>query len=332
MAIELDPKPPNRIVDLRRWRPQHFFRARDEVEKVAKRLGEGLSIYAAEIDKEGLRPWLDISGDDALSIQSCAKLYLLYALAKDATSGERTWDDTIELLDRDRSLFSGIMHHWPAGTRLSLRATATLMIAESDNTATDMVLHRIGRERAESTVRECGHARPELNVPFLSTFETWTLKHHRGGALGRAYATRNIQERRVMLDRDVAILTPASLRMPETVWPTLLDKVGWFASARDLAEVLRRLWLLSTESGDDTPLAILGVKSEQAFASGAFDYVGAMRGWEVGGRSLAYLVSLGGKWHAIVCVVNNSRTDVSDDAMSALSWGLVGWVGRGDPE
>ena len=47
------------------------------------------------------------------------------------------------------SLPSGILQDWPVGTPLTLQTLASLMISESDNTATDALLATVGREAVE---------------------------------------------------------------------------------------------------------------------------------------------------------------------------------------
>jgi beta-lactamase class A len=65
------------------------------------------------------------------------------------------------------SLPSGMLQAWPVGSPVTLHTLASLMISVSDNTATDTLLHLLGREKVEAVL---GIA------PVLSTRELFTLK------------------------------------------------------------------------------------------------------------------------------------------------------------
>ena len=75
-----------------------------------------------------------------------------------------------------RSLPSGVLQSWPAGTPMTVESLAILMISQSDNTAADRLLHLLGRERVESRTRVAGNTHVARNTPFLTTREMFALK------------------------------------------------------------------------------------------------------------------------------------------------------------
>jgi beta-lactamase class A len=79
-----------------------------------------------------------------MAVGSAFKLFILAELDRSIRAGERKWSDVAPLTHR--SLPSGFLQDWPAGSQLTLQTLAALMISQSDNTATDTLLHLLGRE------------------------------------------------------------------------------------------------------------------------------------------------------------------------------------------
>lgn len=108
--------------------------------------------------------------DKALGIGSAFKLGVLKALRDDVDAGARKWSDVVELGAGDISLPSGMLQNWPVGAPVTLDTAASLMISISDNTATDLLLHAVGRDKVEAAL---GIA------PVLTTRELFVLKANR---------------------------------------------------------------------------------------------------------------------------------------------------------
>jgi beta-lactamase class A len=60
------------------------------------------------------------------------------------------------LHDEDRVLGSGVLAHLQAGLDLTLADLLTLMIAVSDNTATNLVINRVGLDAVNATMHALG--------------------------------------------------------------------------------------------------------------------------------------------------------------------------------
>src|SRR5262249_19332130 len=58
--------------------------------------------------------------------------------------GEISLDEKLAIRDEDKGEGSGNLQYFPTGTRLSLKRTAELMVRRSDNTATNMIVARLG--------------------------------------------------------------------------------------------------------------------------------------------------------------------------------------------
>lgn len=110
----------------------------------------------------------------ALAVGSAFKLFILAELSRQVQAGQRRWSDVVSL-DR-RSGPSGTLHAWPQGAPVTLHTLAALMISISDNTATDVLLHLLGRENVEQMMGRIGVEAAARNRPLLATAEMAMIK------------------------------------------------------------------------------------------------------------------------------------------------------------
>ncbi|WP_017318253.1 serine hydrolase [Mastigocladopsis repens] len=90
--------------------------------------------------------YLDFNGEKVFSAASTIKFPILVALFQEVDAGRVKLNETL-VLRRDlkaEAEGSGVLQYKPVGTRLSVLATATKMITISDNTATNMIIDRLG--------------------------------------------------------------------------------------------------------------------------------------------------------------------------------------------
>jgi hypothetical protein len=177
---------------------------------------------------------------ERLAIGSSFKLYVLGALAELVAEGAADWDDQLAIEDRLKSLPSGTMQNEPAGTTHSLAQFANAMISISDNTATDHLIHRVGRDRIETYLR-AHQEEPERSIPFLSTREMFVIKIGTDKTLPDRYLAATIDERRAMLDGPVA--EGAIDYFAVSIWstPRHIDDIEWFATTPELCAVMADL-------------------------------------------------------------------------------------------
>src|SRR5690606_38464575 len=127
------------------------------------------------------------------------------------------------------SLPTGILQDWPAGTPVTLSTLANLMISLSDNTATDAMIHLVGREAVKRITPE--------NTPFLTTRELFTLKAGENARLYEKWAGGDAAERAEMLPSLENAPLPAVGDL--SAQPTL--KAEWYFSARELCQLMEEL-------------------------------------------------------------------------------------------
>lgn len=195
----------------------------------------------------------ELNADQPLAVGSAFKLAVLEALRQEIASGDRTWQDVVELQLSWKSLPSGILQTWPDGSSLTLQTLATLMISLSDNTATDALIRILGRETIERL--------SDRNRPFLTTRELFVLKNPQNQALLQRYQQGDTQKKRqVLQEAQLAPLPPVELFNGN---PIATD-VEWFFSSRELCRLI--------ESVADLPLMSVnpGVANSSDWKSVAF--------------------------------------------------------------
>lgn len=166
------------------------------------------------------------NADVPLAIGSAAKLAILNTAMEAVTEGRLKWEQTIELDEAWRSLPTGILQDWPAATPVTLATIANLMISMSDNTATDAMIHLVGRDAIEQITPE--------NAPFLTTRELFTLKAEENTELYEKWANGDAAERVDLLASLESVPLPSVAKLVSH--PTL--KAEWYFTARQLCQLM----------------------------------------------------------------------------------------------
>jgi beta-lactamase class A len=255
-----------------------------------------------------------VAPDRALAIGSAFKLWILAELSRQVRAGERRWSDVVPL-DR-RSFAGGTLHAWPRGAPVTLHTLASLMISISDNSATDVLLHLLGRENVERMVARIGVEAAARNRPMLSTLELAAIKTGPTTALNLWLQADEAGRRRILAN-DYASLDGAGIDTSRFAGaPLHIDSVEWFASAADLARTMD--WLRA--NGDETAHAILAINSGLApHMRGDLAYLGYKGGSEPGVINLTWLVrNRAGAWFAVTGSWNNPAAPVDEGRFAGL--------------
>ena len=235
-------------------------------------------------------PLAALEADRPLAIGSTFKLVILAELVRAIDAGQRKWDDGIVLDGTE--LPAGGFNQLPKGITVPLRKLAEEMIRISDNSATDVLIRTLGREKIEAMQGKVGIKAPAANVPFLTTMELFKLKGVEQGALGRRYLALDLKAKRKLLAGEVAD-TPGSAvgALFADGKPVLIDKLEWFASPADLARTMQWLDAHRTTVGGKEAMRILAINP--GIAAGLakkFAYLGYKGGSEPGVISMTVLV------------------------------------------
>lgn len=125
-----------------------------------------------------------IHGRERFPMQSVFKFPISVALLDCVSKGEFSLNDTVHMVKADLSpdLWSPIRERWPNGVRLPLLDVLTYMVAHSDNSATDFLIHKIGGvERIQLIINRLGankinirNTEKEIQSTWSIQFDNWT--------------------------------------------------------------------------------------------------------------------------------------------------------------
>lgn len=253
--------------------------------------------------------------DAELAVGSAFKLYVLGALVRAGVP----WDKVYKLREEDKSLPTGRLRGWPDGSPLTAHTLAAMMISESDNTASDVLIGALGRRRIEQALPALGHSAPSLMEPFLKTSEMFKLKSGTGAAL--KYLNLPAGEKYAFLDGLAG--TPPDLEK-FTRSPFGIDKIEWFASPADLCRVMAYL----EKEGGARALEILGMNPGLPMPEGAFLYAGYKGGSEPGVLSMTWLLKdRRSEWLCLSASWNDDKENLDDKKFFGLMRSALGALG-----
>lgn len=286
----------------------------------------------------GLAVW-QVSGEDRrsklhghleevrLAIGSTFKLYVLGALAEAVKSDKTSWDRRLALRDEWKAIGSGELRQRPAGDELTVLELATEMIAISDNTATDHLIHHVGRENVEVWMSR-HHGEPGLNIPFMTTREFFGLKYGEDRRRLERYAQATPAERRGIL-AEAAQAEP--VRYPSEV-PVAIDEVEWFASVDELCRLMFTLHDMSEAADSSAVMQALTTRRHGIQLDPDHWKVVAYKGGrEKGVLNLTWLLQrFDGRWFAVSATFNNGAEDVPAEKAAELSVAAIRLLARVD--
>jgi beta-lactamase class A len=279
---------------------------------VAPRVG----FLAAEIGDGRCEPVHGYYEDERLAIASTFKLYVLAELARQVQAGEVAWDEQVTVREELRSMPSGDTAFDPAGTALTVETLALRMIRDSDNTATDHLIDRLGRERVEAAFAEFGHEAPELNVPLLLTRELFVFKMYADPALVEEYLDAPDDEQRRILADDVAPVAVNPRNWGHWVGPEWVDRLEWFASPLELCRLLAHLDALADEPELGPLRRILGGNRGGVFGPRAWPFAGFKGGYEAGVVNATWLLERAdGRTFVVTAGFNDPAAYVNQSAV-----------------
>lgn len=241
------------------------------------------NLLVAEITGDTCQSIHALNTDEQLAIASTFKIYVLGEVARQVQAGTLEWDTPITITDRLRSMPSGDYAWMPAGRQATVEELATAMMASSDNTATDHLIDRLGRENVQDAFAAYGHADPEVNAPLLMTRELFAIKMWQSPDWMQSYATATDEEQlRILTDEIDRIRINPSGGWGHWNGPTAIDGIEWFASADDLCRAMTTLWDLGDEPGMEPVREILTRNRGGVADTSTWPHAGVKTGYEAG--------------------------------------------------
>lgn len=322
--IVVDPAAPHQVTGLLITRTEPREAAEASVEAVIavlKALPGTTGFTLSRLDGDSPKTVTAHNATTPLAIGSAFKLVILAELVRATNAGERRWDDTVTL--DGSALPGGGYTQKPAGTRVTLRELATQMISVSDNSATDILLDHLGREKVEAMLPVIGFRDARArNQPFLGTLEMFKLKGVDGGALGRRFEATDVAGRRALLAGPVAKapVSAISATLFQDRKPIRIATIEWFASPDDLVRTMD--WLRRHSEGAEGAevRAILSKSPGIGTAAAArWSWVGYKGGSEPGVVNMTLLLQAkGGGWYALAASWNDPGAAIDEPRFMAL--------------
>lgn len=250
---------------------------------------------------ENGKPLASLNPDLPLAVGSAFKLAVLAALQAQIHSGQHSWTEIAALQAADLSLPSGILQDWYVGAQLTVESLATLMISQSDNTATDLLIRLLGRETVEQF--------SPRNQPFFTTRELFVLKARSNAGLLEQYRTGDLTTRHKILQQ-VANL-PLPHRTDLDPCPSALD-LEWYFTASELAGLMVTV----------ADLPMLSVTSE-AIDQNEWDHFAYKGGSEPGVLNLTTQVQRANKTYSVVLTWNDPTAPLDESKLLSLQQGIL---------
>src|SRR3982750_4172517 len=97
-----------------------------------------------------------LRGNEQTRTASTIKLSIMAETFHQVAQGKVHWEDPIELTKEKKQGGSGILFEFSDGTKIDLRTALNLMIVVSDNTATNLVLDKVGADNVNDFMDSLG--------------------------------------------------------------------------------------------------------------------------------------------------------------------------------
>lgn len=121
----------------------------------------GMQVCVCAIDLQSNKK-ASLEGGRQMPSASMIKLLVAETFLRKVADGEQSLDDVYELRGSDIVGGTGVMGQMAPGTSLDMRTLLTYMIAESDNTATNVLIDRLGMDAINAEAEALGLKQTKL--------------------------------------------------------------------------------------------------------------------------------------------------------------------------
>lgn len=187
-------------------------------------------------------------GSEPAPSGSTFKLAVLSAVVDAVEDGDLDWQGELTVTDEVKSLPSGVLQDEDSGTTVTVEEAAQLMIAISDNTATDMLIDAVGVGAVEQVYAQTGMDLERV-TPLLTTRELFEIGWGAPQVLEQ-WSDAESEQRRELLDELSGNLDSVEIAsiMNQVVWT---EGAEYFFTADELCATMARLQQQAgTEAGE----------------------------------------------------------------------------------
>src|SRR5439155_18620564 len=116
-----------------------------------------------------------IGADEPMNTASVIKTPVMILAYRDADASRLNLDERYTIRPEDVRRGSGLLQTFAVGLQPTLRDVITQMIITSDNTATDIMIAKVGRARVNHMLDSLGYRETRLNMATGELFRAvWT--------------------------------------------------------------------------------------------------------------------------------------------------------------
>jgi len=189
-----------------------------------------------------------IRADEPMNTASVIKIPVMILAFRDADAGKLNLDDRHTIRPEDVRRGTGLLQNFTIGLQPTLRDLITQMIITSDNTATDIMIWKVGLARVNRMLDSLGYRDTRLRMTVSQTFRAvWEMLDPKYASLtDREVFERGSPNDSAAARRNVAFVLDSSKWLGRTTArevSRLLEQLekGELASARSTAEMRRIL-------------------------------------------------------------------------------------------
>ena len=207
------------------------------------------------------------------------------------------------------------------------------MISISDNTATDHLIRRAGRENVEKYAAGFNSCAAQ-GTPFLLTMEMFRIKLSPDKTLATRYASADEAGRRALLapGGEVSKSQPDLAFAEKWTVPIEIEKIEWFSSANDLCNAMLKLHAMELKPGMEELKRVLRINGGIPFDKKTWPSVAYKGGSEPGVINLTWLLERNdGAMFVVSMGWNDPKASVDTNTMVGIARGVVDLLAK-EPE
>jgi len=250
---------------------------------------------------------------------SLFKPWILGGFAKKLDDMSMSLNQNIEYVASERVFNTSPVHLEPFGTMFKAIDVATLMLGNSDNTATDLLHEEVGRATIDQYISESGVSDPNVLSPLLSVNEQFHVFFSFPLLTAETFVNDSEANQLDFINDQIVPLGPVSSFPHNNV--SLLTQGSWSASPMDVCANMAKLRTYPKNS--DASIAInraYGAQAAQFRVRPEWDRVWYKGGSLIGGGSgyhvltHAWLLENNGQWPIVlVAMANNDNGGIDAD-------------------
>ncbi|MCT7657941.1 serine hydrolase [Mycobacterium sp. CPCC 205710] len=205
-----------------------------DVDEQLKRSGARYSYQLSKVNEGRCEVVKGANTDLSLPLASIFKLYVLLAVAEAVKAGTVKWTDPLTITKEAKAVGTAGLDELPPGAKVSVRTAAQQMISTSDNTATDLLIGRLGPGAVEHALVTAGHHDPASMTPFPTMHQLFSVGWGEPN-LREQWKQATPQDRVQLLEQTNS--RPYKPDPARTHTPASNDGIEWFGSAADICRV-----------------------------------------------------------------------------------------------